>query len=270
MIARMFLLFCFVTAMGCKGKTMLEHEEEAVELKVMSYNIHIGNPPSKEAGYVDLSALANVINNEKPALVALQEVDANTKRSGVNSHQAADLAKLTGMDYFFAKAIDYSGGEYGVAVLSRYPILESTAIRLPLPIDHTGGEDRSAAVIKVNVNNKEIIFVSTHLDHKSDENRAYQAQQLLEHLKKYQTYPVFIGGDLNMTPFNAVMGVFKSEFAVRTTGPFTFSAVNPTTTIDYILLSKRASEVFNIKRYRAINEKYASDHLPLVADITFK
>ena len=47
----------------------------------MSYNIHIGNPPSKP-GIIDMKAIIKAIKIENPDLVALQEVDVNTNRSG--------------------------------------------------------------------------------------------------------------------------------------------------------------------------------------------
>lgn len=83
------------------------------QLRILCYNIHHANPPSKP-GLIDLAAVANVIKQQAPDLVALQEVDVNTIRSGKTSNQAADLAKLSGMPYYyFAKAIDYEGENTG-------------------------------------------------------------------------------------------------------------------------------------------------------------
>lgn len=65
------------------------------------------------------------ITNLQPDLVALQEVDQKTGRSsGID--QAAELGHLTGMHWVFGKAMDYQGGGYGLAVLSRFPILTAT------------------------------------------------------------------------------------------------------------------------------------------------
>ncbi len=267
-----YLLLAFVL-FSCSEKTLgtKEANNGSRALKVMSYNIHIANPPSKKAGYTDLPAIAQVIKREKPDLVALQEVDAYTKRSGSDSHQAKDLARMAGMHYFFAKAMDRSGGEYGVAVLSRYPITESKAIRLPLPQSNLGGENRAAALIVVEINKQKLIFVGTHFDHKSDENRSYQANQLLSQIAEYQQYPLIVAGDFNMASDNKTFAVFNKDFNKGCVNcPFTFSATKPWTTIDYILLNKKAEQIFNIKGYRTIDEKYASDHLPLVADLEFK
>lgn len=49
-------------------------QEKKVKLKVLSYNIHVGNPPAKP-GITDLNGIAKVINDSDADLVALQEVD---------------------------------------------------------------------------------------------------------------------------------------------------------------------------------------------------
>ena len=64
-------------------------------IKVMTYNIHHANPPAQSASLIDMAGIAAVINAEKPDFVALQEVDKNTRRSGVNLNQAQDLASRT-------------------------------------------------------------------------------------------------------------------------------------------------------------------------------
>src|SRR5688572_15097627 len=74
-------------------------------LRVLSYNIHHANPPSKP-GQIDLDAVARVITEHQPDLVALQEVDSFTGRSGA-FNQAAELGKRTGLSAYFFKAIDF-------------------------------------------------------------------------------------------------------------------------------------------------------------------
>ena len=86
-------------------------------IKVLSYNIHHANPPSKPE-FIDLPAIAQVIRKSGAELVALQEVDVFTDRSGKNSNQAEELAKLLDMEFFFSKGIDYQGGEYGTWKIS--------------------------------------------------------------------------------------------------------------------------------------------------------
>ncbi|MEJ7779136.1 MAG: endonuclease/exonuclease/phosphatase family protein, partial [Daejeonella sp.] len=133
-------------------------------LRVMTFNIHHCNPPSKEAaGTIELNTTASVISKENPDLVALQEVDVNTKRSGF-TNQAQLLAQKLGMNVYFGKAINYDGGEYGVAILSKFTL--SNSVTHPLPESaNPASEDRVLAVSSISFRNgKTIYFGTTHLD----------------------------------------------------------------------------------------------------------
>ena len=114
-------------------------------LRVLTYNIHHGEGAD---GIVDLARQAEIVMSVQPDLIALQEVDERTERtSGVN--QLQELARLTGMYAQFGKAMDYSGGSYGVAVLSRWPILSTRNDPLPAFPDR---EPRTALTALVRVN----------------------------------------------------------------------------------------------------------------------
>src|ERR671939_18988 len=80
-------------------------------LKVMTYNIHVGVGMDKK---LDLQRIADVIRQEKPDLVGLQEVDRNVKRTE-GKDEIAELAAMTQMQFAFAPNLDYKGGKYGVA-----------------------------------------------------------------------------------------------------------------------------------------------------------
>lgn len=235
----------------------------------MTYNIHIANPPSQPANVVDLAAIANVINKEKPDFVALQEVDKFTDRSGKTLDQAAELGKLTNMNHVFIKAIDRSGGEYGLAILSKSPIEESETFSLPVN-QGTGAELRALGLIKVKFDGMDLVFATTHLDHLENSNRELQSREILKNLKVYQKYPIILGGDFNMNQSNQVWNTLKTLFSVAcTTCPSTHSATNPTTAIDFLLLNNEASSIFKVKSYYTYPETYASDHLPVVMELTY-
>lgn len=269
------ILFLLLSGMACKrnqagpGSEVNPPAKAGPIIKVMTYNIHIGNPPSKPAEVRDLQAIANVINAQKPDLVALQEVDVNTQRSGVNVDQAKELARLTGMNYFYAKAIDFQGGQYGDAVLSRFPILESVSYQLPVT-QQLGGETRSVAMITVEKEGYKFYFSSTHLDHLgAEDNRLLQAAELNK-IVGGLSRPLIIAGDMNAIPSSKTMALLQQQLFMgcNTACPFTIPATAPTRTIDYIMM--RPYNKFNIKNYNVINETYASDHLPLIAEIELK
>ena len=87
-------------------------------LRVMTYNIHVGVGMDKK---LDLQRIADVINAEHPDLIGLQEVDRGVKRTE-GKDEIGELAAMTHMDYAFAHNLDYQGGQYGVAILSRFLI----------------------------------------------------------------------------------------------------------------------------------------------------
>jgi endonuclease/exonuclease/phosphatase family metal-dependent hydrolase len=241
-------------------------------VKMMSYNIHHANPPAKGESVIDIPAIAAVINSENPDFVALQEVDKNTKRSGVNLNQAQELGTRTRMNVFFSKSIDYDGGEYGVAVLSKYPIIDRLRHQLPLA-EAAAGETRSVAIVSVATEggNGKVYFGSTHLEVSNSASKKVQAEELLRINSGIQA-PFFLAGDFNAIPTDEVISILKQSFTAgcNATCPFTFPATSPSRTIDYILLNQKASAEFVIQSYRTANEAMASDHRAVVAELKYK
>ncbi len=233
-------------------------------LRVLCYNIHHCNPPSK-AGVIDVDAIAKVINDAKPDVVALQEVDVHTGRSGSGLHQAEELGRKTGMQAYFAKAINHDGGEYGVAILSKLPMEATMKFELPTA-EGTNGEPRILATAVITLpGNEKIRFACTHLDaQKNNTNRMLQIVKINEILKD-ETLPVIIAGDFNATPESRVINILDTDFmrTCKTACGFTIPQVNPTKTIDYIAF--KPSNVFSVAQHKVINESYASDHLPVFA-----
>jgi len=123
----------------------------------MSYNIHVGVGMDKK---LDLPRIAAVINGQRADLVGLQEVDRGVERTG-RIDEIAELANLTHMDYAFAFNLKYQGGQYGVAILSRYPI-RSTDHRLYL--NTREAERRGFIRAEVNIDGRDIIIVEDVVD----------------------------------------------------------------------------------------------------------
>lgn len=240
-------------------------------IKVMTYNIHHANPPA-QANVIDMAAIAAVINAEKPDFVALQEVDKNTKRSGVSLNQAQDLATRTKMTMFFSKSIDYDGGEYGVAVLSRYEITDKIRYALPLAQGSTG-ELRSLAMISVAAEggSGKFYFASTHLEVSDNASRLAQVNELLRINSGIQA-PFVLAGDFNSVPGSESITTLQQGFTAGCISgcPLTSPAVSPARTIDYIFLNQHASSAFSVQSYRTASEALASDHRAVVAELKFK
>jgi endonuclease/exonuclease/phosphatase family metal-dependent hydrolase len=234
------------------------------QITVLAYNIHHANPPSKP-GLIDIEAIARVIRTENPDVVALQEIDVNTERSGKELHEANKLAELTGMKAYFAKTIDYGGGAYGIAILSKHPMREMQNHPLPTKAS-TGGEPRALATAIITLpGGREFLFASTHLDaQRNDTNRIMQIKRITEKLAN-EKLPAIIAGDFNAVPESEVISILDSHFArtcINGCG-YTIPEVNPTKTIDYIAFKPAGS--FRVVEHKVINEPYASDHLPVKA-----
>lgn len=265
-IKLLFLSAAFaLTAVGAKAKA----SSDSVVLKVMTYNIHHANPPSRaKDSVIDLKAIADVINKAKPDLVALQEVDVHNARTGMDVNEAAALAKLTGMNYHFTRAIYYRGGEYGDAVLSKFPITDSMDYHLP-KIEGTKEELRSVCMVKVMLpGKKEIYFASTHLG-LTKETRLLQAGELTGIIKSL-TLPLILAGDLNATPESETIKVLDQVLtqSCKSGCAFTIPTKNPKHKIDYIMYTP--SKTFEVLNQETIPETYASDHLPVVVSMIFK
>ncbi|MFV0607131.1 MAG: endonuclease/exonuclease/phosphatase family protein [Niabella sp.] len=234
-------------------------------IKVMSYNIHHCNPPSKKE-LIDVNAISNVIKEQTPDIVALQEVDVNINRSG-NINEAKLLAEKSGYPYFhFSKAIDYDGGDYGVAIMSKYPLSDIKTYNLPT-VEGTNGEPRVLSLATVTLpGDKKIKFGCTHLDaQRKDINRLAQIKKITE-ITSGITLPMIIAGDFNDTENSATIQLLKKIFTITcTTCAPTIPEVNPVKTIDFV--AYKPADFFTVSEHKVIDEPYASDHLPVVATL---
>ncbi|MDT7602687.1 MAG: hypothetical protein QOF61_684 [Acidobacteriota bacterium] len=217
---------------------------------------------------LDLPRIAEVIKRERPDLVGLQEVDRGVERTH-RVDQIAELARLTGMEYAFAPNLAYQGGWYGVAILSRFPILASEHARY----QHLREAERRGYLrVEVSVGGRTISFVATHLDYQHDDNRLYETRQLLNALSRVST-PLIVAGDFNEEPEGASYKLMLSRFAdawaasgTQADG-LTYPADKPRKRIDYIFYAPR--ERARARRARVV-ESLASDHRALAAEIELK
>lgn len=225
-------------------------------LRVLCYNIHHGEGTD---GRIDLPRLAEVIRSASPDLVALQEVDDKTMRTG-GVDQTDELRRLTGLHGRFGKQIDYEGGGYGQAILSRFPITDLLVHWLPGEPDR---ERRVAVEARIDLDGSELSFVGTHLHHVREEFRVRQAAKLNE-LFADADRPVILAGDINATPDSEPLALLSREWETAS-GPSrgTYPSAEPIKTIDYVLFRPR--ERFRTASAEVIEEPVASDHRPVLA-----
>ncbi|WP_245919909.1 endonuclease/exonuclease/phosphatase family protein [Melittangium boletus] len=168
-------------------------------LRFMTYNIKHGELSS-------LEAIAGVINAQAPDLVALQEVDVLTTRSG-KVDQAARLGLLTGMQAVFVPSLtSYDSGQYGLALLSRYPIRSSQ--RIPL---RSAAEQRVLALYTVELDAQHLLPVGvTHFGTTDAAERLNQAADVKAALAGKPW--ALLGGDFNATPSESSISSLMQQF----------------------------------------------------------
>lgn len=260
---KLLALVGLISLVSCssKSKDPINNPIETRQLKVLAFNIQHGAPQGSSVN--NLGNTAATIKASGAELVALQEVDVNTTRSGVDVNQAKVLAEMTGMHYYFSKSIDFQGGDYGVAVLSKHPILATN--RIELPNIAPGGEQRSIAYVTVEMPDKtKVDFASVHLDLKFD-NRKEQIE-ILNDLGRTAPNPLIVAGDFNAEPKDSEMLLINKSFTYpcNESCPLTFPANKATKTIDYIVMNGSASKKFKALSYLSLTNQKTSDHLPLL------
>ena len=249
-----------------------------VALRVMNYNIHTGIGSDTA---LDLARTAAVIRDSRADVVGLEEVDVHWDARSDFRDQARDLARMLHMRVFFAPIYDLppltEGAprrRYGVAVLSRYPILRtdnhwitrlSTQDPNPVPEPAPGFAEAVVAVRGVPVH-----VYTTHLDYRADP--AVREMQVADTLRIMGRDPrgarQVLLGDLNAEPAAPELAPLWTRLrdAWASTEPgHTYPAAEPTKRIDYVTFSggirARGAEVL---------DSLASDHRAVVADLAVR
>lgn len=138
--------------------------------------------------------LAFDIRDSGADIVGLQEVDLFTRRTGERD-MLAELAEKAGYPHRrFVRAIDFQGGQYGTAILSKHPIEEMELRNL----DSTN-EKRSIGRFKIDVLGEKINYFNTHLSYVPDELLSH-LDQVAKILDNYESY--IITADFNTNNFS--------------------------------------------------------------------
>ncbi|MCQ2424987.1 MAG: endonuclease/exonuclease/phosphatase family protein [Lachnospiraceae bacterium] len=235
------------------AETVPETEKLPVTLKIGSYNIKNG----LDVGY-DYTLLADDIVNAGLDVCGLQEVDRKTARNG-NRDTMKLLSRATGYEYYeFSKAIPYQGGEYGTAILSRYPIVSFEVI----PLESDGYEQRSLGHAVLDVDGTLVDYFNTHLSYENKETRAKQFLTLAEQIAKTDRW--ILTADFNTDDF--------TEFAVIDNSLLVNNAENrmlsyaAKSAIDNIVLPSSAS----VTASGMLDSVSHSDHVMIWAEIVLQ
>ena len=226
-------------------------------LRVMSYNIHHGRGADDR---VDLARIAGVIASFAPDVVALQEVDAGKRRSG-GVDQAIQLGEQLGMRAEYAVCMEHGCERYGIATLTKLPVLEVRTLELPIHA-HRRTEPRRALLTRLAWPTPErtVAVVNTHLS----VVRAERPGQIAAIAELANDDEVIVAGDLNCTPWSRALRVLRPKLRSATKRTRSWPARVPLFPIDHILVGGPL-HVVESGGWTSGEARRASDHLPVVA-----
>lgn len=233
-----------------------------MKIKFMSYNTqHCLNFITQQ---IDYDLIVDTIRRCEADVVGLQEIlDTGTDPAFVAQTQI--LAERLGFYYYFAKAIDFGeNNPYGIALLSRYPILSTEVVFVPDPqVRKYDGYYETRVLLKatIHVEGGLNVLVS-HFGLNPDEHEN-AVQTVMSNLPDHRCV---LMGDFNMEPDNPILQPIMQRLydtAQKFSAPkLSFPSDNPIVKIDYIFVSEDLKV-----EYADIPEIVSSDHRPHVAII---
>jgi endonuclease/exonuclease/phosphatase family metal-dependent hydrolase len=241
-----------------------------VLLRLLTYNVH------KCTGGLDRryapDRIAEVIAHSAAEVVLLQEVAQNGKWYR-NERQIDVLGRLLGFkhhSYFVNVAFGHRRGEYGNAILSRFPIVSTDNIDLTV----AGKKARSVLHGELRLElphggHRTLHVFNLHLGLGGRERREQLHRFLASHplAGLHARTPIVVAGD-----FNDVWGtlgrrfLLPEGFAVPRRPVRTFPAYAPVRALDALFVRGDIA-VESLAASRRSPARLASDHLPLLATL---
>ena len=242
-------------------------------VRILTYNVHrcVGTDRRLDVGRV-----ADVIAAQAPDIVALQELDVGRARTG-GVDQAHRIAQRLGMAFHFNAALQVEEERYGDAILTALPVRLVKAGAIPTHPRFSRLEPRGAVWVAVDVGGAELQVINSHLGLVPREQRL-QATALAgdDWVGAVPAgAPLVLLGDMNATPRNAAYRILAGRlkdarrFAPGAHRVPTFPSTFPVLPIDHIFVSE-AVGVVAVRTPLDPLTRLASDHLPLVVDLSQK
>ncbi len=267
-----------------------EPEPEEQRIKVLSYNVRVFNV------YKHLHADNPELPEEEMQWVAEHPADILCLQEFYNEkgHKTYDSRKRVGKqqdrEIYVGKALTNSiGAEFGLAIFSRFPIIEKGSVSFDRPTKN------QVIYVDVKLPSKDTLRVyNMHLESMAIEQkdvdeamqseaglktkgrniarrlkggfiaRSHQVQRLLEHIEGCK-HPVLLSGDLNDLPssytYQQLRGELQNAFEEGGRGfGFTYNGKLPIR-IDNQFFSNR----LKLLRFDVLNQIQFTDHFPLEA-----
>lgn len=253
------------------------------EITVMSTNVRCYSPDDffKKSWFYRAHLIVEDINSVKPDIIGFQEVTF--------IHYSYLRKAMQGYGSEIAYRDDFILSE-GCPIfyrLDKYELVDSGSFWLsetPEVMSKSWGAAHyricTYLILKDKATEKEFIVFNTHLDHVSDEARIEGIKVVLAKIAEFGDLPAFLMGDMNAKPSSKTILSTKDAFddahdiATVTEDSATYhkwGELPNRERIDYILISKDASEVSEYKVLNnCYNGVYSSDHSSIYIKVKLK
>ncbi len=244
---------------------VLHPARKPAALRIATYNIH--RCVGVDRRY-DPARVAAVLSEIDAGIACLQEVSIR-RRGEQRGDQASILAEATGSRVISGGGVGYYRRRFRNAILTRFPVLAESAIDLTV----AGFAPRSAIDADLAIGDRIVRVIATHFGLSAAERRL-QANRVIAALAaplpamRHPASTVLVMGDLNewrgrSGGIRALERRLGPSFAART-----FPSFMPVLALDRIYVDERAV-LEEVEVYRSPLARLASDHLPLVATLSW-
>jgi endonuclease/exonuclease/phosphatase family metal-dependent hydrolase len=273
---------------GSRPETLI-----ATRLRVLSWNIWWRFGPWRERAPLILRVLEAVDAD----LLCLQEV---WQAGGDN--QARQIADALGFHHVYGSVLAYSGVDWGMAILARWPIMESEDIRLVSMPSEDGSRDCRVLRARVDGPRGAIDAYCTHLSWRPEESHIRQKQvaAVAEWVRDTAGggYPPVVCGDFNAIPTSDEIRMMTGEaicpvdglvfydawraaghtepgFTWDNANPHTNEALRPDRRLDYVFVGEPvdggAGHVLTAELVGTVptDGLFPSDHFGVVAEVRY-
>jgi len=233
-------------------------------MRILSYNIHKGIG-GRDRRY-RLDRIVQVIEDENPDLICLQEVDRHVARTRHDDQPRKLTEAFHAVAHLYQLNVRLKEGGYGNLVLSRWPFREQHQVSLRLK----ARKPRGAQMAVVDTPEGTLHLVHWHLG-LAERERHWQADHLLHHqlFRRASHLPTLIVGDFNDWRNTLARGPLGSQGFRQLTSPRSrfrsFPAYFPGLALDKAF-ARGGIITRHVRIAHSKLARDASDHLPLVID----
>jgi endonuclease/exonuclease/phosphatase family metal-dependent hydrolase len=234
-----------------------------MSMRLLTYNIHKGVGSDRR---YRLERIIDVIREQEPDLVCLQEVDRHVKRSHFHDQPSLLARQLGTAAHLYQLNVPHRDGGYGNLILSRWRFRTHSQVS----IRQGRRKPRGAQLVVVDTPQGPMHLVNWHLGLREKERR-WQARYLLGHSSflEFAHLPTIIAGDYNDWRNTLGRHHFTDHGFRQATSPIrrfrSFPSFLALAALDKVFY-RGGIHIHHATIVRSRLARRASDHLPLRID----